>query len=87
MKLPFSDAAWEDYLYWQTSNRRKLERINSLLKAILPAPYEGVGKPERLRFDQAGWWARRIDLEHRVVYRVYEGIVMIAALRYHYRAT
>lgn len=87
MRLQFSDAAWQDYLHWQASDRRTLERINSLLKAILRTPYEGVGKPERLRFDKAGWWSRRIDLEHRVVYRVEEGIVLIAALRYHYHAT
>lgn len=87
MKLQFSDAAWEDYLHWQATDRRRLERINTLLKAILRAPYEGLGKPERLRFDKAGWWSRRIDLEHRVVYRVVDGNVLIAALRYHYHAS
>ena len=87
MKLQFSDAAWEDYLHWQATDRRRLERINTLLKAILRAPYEGLGRPERLRFDKAGWWSRRIDLEHRVVYRVVDGNVLIAALRYHYHAS
>lgn len=86
MRLQFSDAAWEDYLHWQATDRRRLERINTLLKAILRAPYEGLGKPERLRFDKAGWWSRRIDLEHRVVYRVVDGNVLIAALRYHYHS-
>jgi len=83
--LQFSDAAREDYLHWQASDRRRLERVNMLLKAIGRDPYEGIGKPEPLRFNKHGWWSRRIDTEHRVVYRVTDGIVLIAALRYHYQ--
>ncbi|MGH8036172.1 MAG: Txe/YoeB family addiction module toxin [Stenotrophomonas sp.] len=84
MILQFSDEAWEDYLQWQKIDRRKTERINCLIKAIMRTPFEGIGKPELLRFDRTGWWSRRIDLEHRMVYRVAGGIVQIAALRHHY---
>lgn len=65
---------------------RKLGRINALLNAMVREPHEGLGKPERLRFDKAGGWSRRIDQAHRVVYRVADGVVMIAALRYHHHA-
>lgn len=84
MILQFSDQAWEDYQQWQKLDRRKVERINVLIKATTRAPFEGVGKPERLRFDHSGWWSRRIDLEHRMVYRVQDGVLQIAALRHHY---
>lgn len=84
MTLQFSDVAWEDYLHWQRTDKRRLARINTLLKAILRAPYEGLGKPERLRFDKTGWWSRRIDQEHRLIYRVDTGVLLVAALRYHY---
>lgn len=84
MIVQFSDEAWEDYLHWQKVDRRKIERINGLIKAITRTPFEGIGKPELLRFDRAGWWSRRIDIEHRMVYRVEGGTVQIAALRHHY---
>lgn len=84
MIVQFSDEAWEDYLHWQKVDRRKTERINGLIKAITRTPFEGIGKPELLRFDRAGWWSRRIDIEHRMVYRVEGGTVQIAALRHHY---
>jgi toxin YoeB len=84
MILQFSDEAWEDYLQWQKIDRRKTDRINCLIKAVTRTPFEGIGKPELLRFDRTGCWSRRIDLEHRMVYRVEGGLVQIAALRHHY---
>ena len=83
-KLIFSDEAWEDYLYWQDTDRSMVRRINQLIKDIRRSPYEGIGKPEPLKHQLAGWWSRRIDAEHRSVYRVTEQAVEIAALRNHY---
>jgi toxin YoeB len=84
MKLVFSEHAWEDYLYWQTHDRKKLERINELIKDIQRERYRGIGKPEPLQHALQGWWSRRIDAEHRIVYRVEGDTVQIAQLRYHY---
>lgn len=84
MKLVFSEQAWEDYLHWQKADRKQLERINSLIRDIVRSPREGIGKPERLRHALAGWWSRRIDDEHRIVYQVRDGALWIAQLRYHY---
>ena len=83
-KLIFSDEAWEDYLYWQDTDRSMVRRINQLIKDIRRSPYEGIGKPEPLKHQLAGWWSRRIDAEHRFVYRVTEQAVEIATLRNHY---
>ena len=83
-KLVFSDEAWEDYLYWQDTDRSMVRRINQLIKDIRRSPYEGIGKPEPLKHQLAGWWSRRIDAEHRFVYRVIEQAVEIATLRNHY---
>ena len=86
-KLIFSDEAWEDYLYWQPrqdGDRSMVRRINQLIKDIRRSPYEGIGKPEPLKHQLAGWWSRRIDAEHRFVYRVIEQAVEIATLRNHY---
>ena len=83
-KLIFSDEAWEDYLYWQDTDRSMVRRINQLIKDIRRSPYEGIGKPEPLKHQLAGWWSRRIDAEHRFVYRATEQAVEIAALRNHY---
>jgi len=76
--------AWDDYLYWQTTDKSVLRKINSLIKEIERAPYEGNGKPEPLKHDLAGWWSRRINLEHRVVYKVENGSIIILQCRYHY---
>lgn len=84
MKLVFSEQAWADYLYWQTQDRKTLERINALIKECARTPFEGIGKPEPLRGDLRGWWSRRIDREHRLVYRVEDGALLIAQCRYHY---
>jgi toxin YoeB len=83
-KLVFSDEAWEDYLHWQETDRSMVRRINQLIKDIRRSPYEGIGKPEPLKHQLAGWWSRRIDAEHRFVYRVTENVVEIATLRHHY---
>lgn len=84
MKLVCSEQAWEDYLHWQQTDRKMLERINVLIREIVRAPRNGIGKPEPLRHAVAGWWSRRIDDEHRIVYRVHDGALWIAQLRYHY---
>lgn len=84
MDIQFTQAAWEDYLYWQKQDRKKLERIHLLLKAIQREPFSGEGKPEPLKFDLKGFWSRRIDHEHRLVYRVQEGRMIVIACRYHY---
>ena len=83
-KLVFSDEAWEDYVQWQETDRSMIRRINQLIKDVRRSPYEGIGKPEPLKHQLAGWWSRRIDAEHRFVYRVTENAVEIATLRHHY---
>ena len=83
MRLIFSANAWEDYLYWQKSDRKVLNRINTLIKDIQRQPFEGLGKPEPLKHGLSGYWSRRITDEHRMVYKVDDSI-LIAQLRYHY---
>lgn len=84
MRLIFSDEAWEDYVYWQTVDKKTLRRINLLIQDIRREPFEGIGKPEALRFNLSGFWSRRIDEEHRLVYTVENGDVLIASCRFHY---
>lgn len=84
MKLIFAGQAWEDYLYWQKTDKKLLERINTLIKDITRSPFEGIGKPEPLKNALAGYWSRRINDEHRIVYKIANGSVWIAQLRYHY---
>ena len=83
-KLTFSDEAWEDHLHWQETDRGRLRRINQLIKEIRRNPHDGIGKPEPLKHQLSGWWSRRIDAEHRFVYRVTEQAVEIAGLRNHH---
>jgi toxin YoeB len=83
-RLTWTQAAWEDYLYWQAQDRKKLKRINRLINECLRTPYEGVGKPEPLRENLAGFWSRRIDEEHRLVYCVDGDDLVVIACRYHY---
>ena len=83
-KLIFSDEAWDDYLYWQDTDRSMLRRINHLIKDVRRSPYEGIGKPEPLKHQLTGWWSRRIDGEHRFLYRVTEQAIEISNLRNHY---
>jgi toxin YoeB len=84
MKIVFSSQAWDDYLHWQRTDRKILKRINDLIKEITRTPYEGTGKPEPLRHALAGYWSRRIDDEHRLVYKIDGEAVLIAQARYHY---
>lgn len=82
--ISFHAAAWEDYLYWQRTDRAKVKRINELVRDILRDPFAGIGKPEPLRHALAGFWSRRIDDEHRIVYKFERGQLTIVQLRYHY---
>lgn len=84
MKLIFSEHAWEDYLYWQETDRQMLKRINRLIREIMRDPFTGAGKPEPLKHGLSGYWSRRLNDEHRIVYRPAEDAVLIAQLRYHY---
>ena len=84
MKVTFSTTAWENYLYWQNTDKRVLKRINALVKDIARDPYVGIGKPEPLKHGLSGYWSRRINDEHRIVYKVVEDAIFIAQLRYHY---
>ncbi|MES9948603.1 MAG: Txe/YoeB family addiction module toxin [Candidatus Thiodiazotropha sp.] len=84
MKLIFSERAWEDYLYRQRADKKTLRRINQLIQAIQWEPFSGIGKPESLRHGLSGYWSRRIDEEHRIVYKVTDDSLLIAQLRYHY---
>ena len=81
----WSDNAWEDYLYWQTQDKKTLKRINQLLKDIDRNGYEGIGKPEPLKYELQGFWSRRIDDEHRLVYRIKEDRIEIVSCRLHYQ--
>ena len=84
MLLTFTDSAWDDYLYWQKTDKKILKKINDLIKDIKRHPYEGLGKPEPLRHDYAGYWSRRIDKENRLVYFVNKESISIIKCRYHY---
>lgn len=84
MKKVFADQAWEDYLYWQGQDKKTLRRINELIKETERNPFEGLGKPEPLKHSLAGYWSRRIDQEHRMVYKVEGDALFLAQLRYHY---
>lgn len=84
MKIVFLSPAWEDYLYWQQTDKKILKKINALIKEIERSPFEGSGKPEPLKHNLAGWWSRRINLEHRIVYKVERDSVIVLQCRYHY---
>jgi toxin YoeB len=84
MKIIFSTQSWEDYLYWQQTDRKILKRINALVKDVCRNPFTGTGKPEPLKHALAGYWSRRIDDEHRLVYKAEGDSIYIAHLRYHY---
>jgi toxin YoeB len=84
VKLIFAEKAWEDYLYWLKVDKKILNRINLLIKDIKREPFEGIGKPEPLKHALSGYWSRRINDEHRIVYKVHAESILIAQLRYHY---
>lgn len=84
MKITFSENAWEDYISWLDEDKKMLKKINELIKAIQRHPFEGIGKPEPLKFDLKGYWSRRIDREHRLVYQVIDNELLVYGCRYHY---
>lgn len=84
MNITFSKNSWEDYISWQKEDKKILKKINELIKDIQRTPFEGIGKPEPLKYDLAGYWSRRIDREHRLVYQVEENEIFIYSCRYHY---
>ncbi len=84
MRLCFTSYGWEDYLYWQNTDKSTLKRINLLIKDCLRNPFEGIGKPEPLKGNLSGYWSRRIDGEHRLVYKYEDKKLYILQCRYHY---
>lgn len=84
MRIVFSGNSWEDYTSWLIEDKKMLKRINELIKDIQRTPYEGKGKPEPLKYDLAGYWSRRIDREHRLVYQLRGNDMLIISCRYHY---
>ena len=84
MRLVWTADAWSDYLHWQTTDRKMLKRVNQLLRDVLRDPFEGIGKPEPLKYGADGAWSRRITQEHRLVYMLSDGDLVILQARYHY---
>jgi toxin YoeB len=84
MRLVFADEAWEDYLFWQDDDPGMLRKMTALLRDVKRDPFKGIGKPEPLKGALSGYWSRRISDEHRMVYKVASGDLLIAQLRYHY---
>jgi toxin YoeB len=84
MRYVFVEESWEDYLYWQKTDKKTLKKINELLKDIARNPFTGLGKPEPLKYKYQGFWSRRINLEHRLIYQVSEDEILIAKCRFHY---
>lgn len=84
MRIIFVDESWEDYQYWAETDKRMLGRINQLIKEISRNPFKGLGKPEPLRHQYKGYWSRRIDNEHRLIYKVEGNDQMIVKCRFHY---
>ena len=80
----WAEHAWDDYLYWQEVDKKKVKRINELIKDIKRSPFEGIGDPEPLKPNWSGYWSRRIDKEHRLVYKVDESRLSLVQCRYHY---
>jgi len=85
MKIKFTPEAWDDYLYWQKNDKKFLHRINELIRDTQRSPFQGIGKPEPLRYELRGFWSRRINDEHRLVYRVTDDSLEIVSVRFHYR--
>jgi toxin YoeB len=83
-KLAWTDEAWDDYLFWQAQDKRRLKRINRLIKEAKRTPFSGIGKPEPLKENLAGFWSRRIDDSNRLVYAVDDDYLTIISCRYHY---
>ena len=84
MNLIFSDKAWDEYMYWQQTDKQILKKINQLIRDIKKKPFDGIGKPEPLKYELSGFWSRRISDEHRLVYEVSESYIAIVSCRFHY---
>jgi len=84
MKKVWDDSAWDDYLYWQTTDKKMLSKINELIKSCERTPFSGIGKPEPLKDNLKGYWSRRIDEKHRLVYKFENETIVIAQCRHHY---
>jgi len=84
MNKLFTDEAWKDYLYWSETDKKQLKKINNLLKEIDRTPFEGPGKPEPLKQNLQGYWSRRIDHEHRIIYKIENDEIVLILFRYHY---
>ena len=84
MNKQFTDEAWKDYIYWFETDKKQLKKINELIKEIERYPFEGVGKPEPLKYNLKGFWSRRIDHEHRIVYKLEGSSLVLISLRFHY---
>ena len=84
MRYIFSERAWDDYLYWQKTDRKTLNRINALLKEIARTPFSGTGKPEPLKYALSGYWSRRVTRQDRIIYKVEGDAVLVVQIRYHY---
>ncbi|MDB4387541.1 Txe/YoeB family addiction module toxin [Akkermansiaceae bacterium] len=84
MKLVWLPGGWEDYLYWQKTDKKALKRLNLLIKDAMRDPFDGLGKPEPLKANFSGWWSRRITGEHRLVYRSEEDQLIVLQCRFHY---
>jgi len=84
MMLAWAEAAWEDYLFWQKTDKKTLKRINTLIKDVTRQPFKGLGDPEPLKHNWAGYWSRRIDREHRLVYKCMDNTIIVVQCRYHY---
>ncbi|MGB5633389.1 MAG: Txe/YoeB family addiction module toxin [Waterburya sp.] len=85
MKLTFTEAGWSDYLWFQQNDKKLLKKINTLIKDIQRNPFDGIGKPEPLKANLSGYWSRRINSEHRLVYQVMKDNIVIVACRFHYQ--
>ena len=84
MKLIWSEKSWDEYLSWQSTDKKVLKKINNLLKDVKREPFKGIGKPEPLKYELAGCWSRRISDEHRLVYMVEDDAISIVSCKYHY---
>ncbi len=84
MILSWAENAWDDYLYWQNTDKKTLKRINALIKDILRHPFEGMGDPEPLKYNWLGYWSRRIDREHRIVYKTDDRYLYVVQCQFHY---
>ncbi|KTD21421.1 Toxin YoeB [Legionella lansingensis] len=84
MILSWAENAWEDYLYWQATDKKMIKRINALIKDIQRHPFDGIGDPEPLKHHWSGYWSRRIDREHRIIYKATDEALYIVQCRYHY---